>query len=138
MEFMILPGGGWKRGGDILYIDDADDRGVQQYFDADFAALGIADKVDRYDVLDPSALVGNGPGSRVTNVMEQLAGCYRKIIWSSGSLSNGLIGDGSRWNSGTGPDKSNDFGVLLEFIDQSRSDRGRSRSRRIGPRSLLL
>ena len=27
MEFTILPAGGWKRGGDILYVDDADDRG---------------------------------------------------------------------------------------------------------------
>jgi hypothetical protein len=33
LEFQILPGGGWKAGGDILYVDDADDRaGPPQLF----------------------------------------------------------------------------------------------------------
>ncbi|MCK4776632.1 MAG: hypothetical protein KAT30_17675, partial [Candidatus Krumholzibacteria bacterium] len=41
MEFTILPAGGWIRGGDILYVDHADDRDgpVQIFFDTAFDFL---------------------------------------------------------------------------------------------------
>ncbi|MDH3215372.1 MAG: T9SS type A sorting domain-containing protein, partial [Candidatus Krumholzibacteria bacterium] len=116
MEFTILPAGGWRRGGNTLYIDDADDRGgevpIQLFFDWDFTGGGIADKIDRYDVLSPSSLAGNSLASRVKNVTTQVIGQYKNIIWSSASLSTGLIGDG------TSTDKSDDFSLLLMHLDQ--------------------
>jgi hypothetical protein len=114
MEFSILPGGGWKRGGDILYVDDADDRGgpVQLYFDTAFDMLGIRELVDRYDVLGPSSNVANSLASRVTNIATQITSCYRTIIWCSGYLSSGTIGDGTG-----NPEKSDDYGLLYGFVD---------------------
>ncbi|MCK5617847.1 MAG: hypothetical protein KAJ17_00530, partial [Candidatus Krumholzibacteria bacterium] len=115
MEFTILPAGGWIRGGDILYVDHADDRDgpVQTFFDTAFDFLGIRDLVDRYDVLDPSSLGQNTLKSRVTNVSQQIISCYRKIIWNSGSQERGLIGDGSEF-----PLKSDDYSLLFSFLDQ--------------------
>ncbi|MCK5406973.1 MAG: hypothetical protein KAJ37_05950, partial [Candidatus Krumholzibacteria bacterium] len=93
MEFTILPAGGWARGGDILYVDHADDRDgpAQIFFDSAFDLLGIRDSVDRYDVLDPSSLGENTLASRVIDVSQQIIACYRKIIWNSGSQERGLI-----------------------------------------------
>ncbi len=125
MEFTILPAGGYLRGGDILYVDDTDDRGgpAELFFDtafATFAALGSIggiQLVDRYDVLGPSSAAGNSLASRVSDVQAQIIVPYRKIIWSSGNLSNGLIGDGGSPNGGSSVEKSDDFALLFQFLD---------------------
>jgi len=117
-EFMILPGGGHNRGGDILYVDDTDARGgpAQLFFDSPFELLGIKAEVDRYDVLGPASLVGNSLAARVTSNINQIINVYRTIIWNSGSLSSGTIGDGTG-----SPEKSNDFGLLRQFVEHSTS-----------------
>jgi hypothetical protein len=136
MEMMILPSAGWKRGGDILYVDDSDDRpgpgGVQLFFDTAFEILGILPLVDRYDVMGPSSLVSNSPGGRgpsgtghgVVSVLDQIIPCYKKIIWCSGNLNSGLIGDGAASSGGPGPEKADDFRVLFEFLDQDPDNPG--------------
>ncbi|UCH82676.1 MAG: T9SS type A sorting domain-containing protein, partial [Candidatus Latescibacterota bacterium] len=115
MEFTILPAGGYRRGGDILYVDGSDGLGgpAQLYFDQTFAALGIRHMVDRFDVLGPSSSVDNGLASRVSDVLTQIAGCYQTVVWNTGDLSTGLLGDGTKHRK-----KSNDYGLLYEFIDQ--------------------
>lgn len=113
MEFTCLPAGGWKRGGDILYVDDYDGHGAQPVFDQAFISMGLNELVDRYDVRGPEYCAGNGLGSRVKNI-QQLTSCYRKIIWSSGDLDKGTVG-----NAQIGQDKSDDFGVLYDFLDTS-------------------
>ncbi|MEE9271072.1 MAG: hypothetical protein V3V49_12515, partial [Candidatus Krumholzibacteria bacterium] len=119
LEFTILPAGGNARGGDILYVDDTDDRGgpAQLFFDTAFDYLQLRDLVDRYDVLGPSSAVGNSLGARVRNIATQIVGPYRKIIWNSGDLSSNLINDGGWWNGGGSADKSPDFAVIFEFLD---------------------
>ena len=114
MEFTILPAGGWKRGGDILYVDDADDRGgpAQLFFDTAFDWLGLWGLVDRYDVMGPSSNVANSLASRVTNIQTQIVSCYRKILWCSSNLSSGLLGDGTG-----NPEKSDDYGLIFTFLD---------------------
>lgn len=121
MEFTILPAGGWKNNGDILYVDDADDRAgpPQLFFDTAFDLLGIKDQVDRYDVLGPSSNVANSLASRVTNISTQIIDCYRKIIWCTANLSSGLVGDGTG-----NPEKSNDFGLLFTFLDTHPNEPG--------------
>jgi hypothetical protein len=116
MEFTILPAGGYNRGGDILYVDDTDDRGgpAQLFFDSSFDLLGIRDLVDRYDVLAPSSSVSNGLGARVTSNINQIINVYRTIIWNSGNLNSATIGDGTG-----NPEKSDDFAVLEQFIRTS-------------------
>ncbi len=115
-EFTILPAGGYNRDGDILYVDDTDDRGgpSQLFFDSSFDMLGIRDKIDRYDVIGPSSAVGNSLASRVTENINQIINVYRKIIWSSGNLSSATIGDGTG-----NPEKSDDFGLLEQFVRTS-------------------
>jgi hypothetical protein len=113
MEFTCLPAGGYLRGGDILYVDAFDGRGAQEYFDQAFRFLGIDDLVDRFDQRGPSSLVNNGLGSRVAAASTQLIGCYRKVIWNSGDLPVGTIGDGLM-----SPLKTDDFGLLYTFLDQ--------------------
>jgi hypothetical protein len=115
-EFEILPSGGYNRGGDILYVDDTDDRGgpSQLFFDSSFDMLGIRDKVDRFDIQGPSSAVGNSLASRVTSNINQIIDVYRHIIWCSGNLSTALIGDGTG-----NPEKSDDFGLLEQFIRTS-------------------
>ncbi len=110
MEMTCLPANALGGQTDILYVDDYDNRGAQPYFDTAFEVLGLTP--DRYDVLGASAIRGNGPGGRVVNVLQQLVGCYRKIIWNSGDLTNGLIGDGT-----PGLEKSDDFAMLFQFLD---------------------
>ena len=111
MEVTCLPANGAAGLTDILYVDDYDGHGAEPFFQSAFALIGI--KPDRYDVRAPSSNVGNGPGSRVKDVIAQLAGCYRKIVWNSGSLGSGTIGDGTG-----NPELSDDFAMLFEFIDQ--------------------
>jgi hypothetical protein len=115
-EFTILPAGGYNRGGDILYVDDTDDRGgpAQLFFDSSFDLLGIRDKVDRFDVLGPSSAVANSLASRVTSNINQIINVYRQIIWNSGNLSSATLGDGTG-----NPEKSDDFSLLEQFIRTS-------------------
>ncbi|HEX5132752.1 MAG TPA: FlgD immunoglobulin-like domain containing protein [Candidatus Krumholzibacteria bacterium] len=119
MEFTCLPAAALNNGGDILYVDDGDGRAVQPYFDQAFQALGILDKVDRFDVMAPSSNNGNSPGSRVTNVANQILPYYKKIIWNSEELEDGTIADGTG-----SPDKADDFALLFAFLDQSDKDPG--------------
>lgn len=111
MEATILPAGGYNRGGDILYVDGADGFGVQPYYDGAFLALGIASKVDRYDVNAPSSAVANRLGGRVQNVAAQLNACYKKIVWDSGLLSI-TLGDGTG-----NPEKTDDYAMMNAFCD---------------------
>jgi hypothetical protein len=115
MEFTILPAGGYTRGGDILYVDDTDDRGgpAQLYWDTAFEQLGIKHLVDRFDVLGPSSAVDNSLASRAKNTAQQITAVYQKILWDSGNLTSGLLGDGTG-----SPEKSNDWGLVFEFLDQ--------------------
>ena len=100
-----------------LYIDDFDGRGTfqglaQTYYDPSFDAY-IGDDCcipDRYDVNQPSAMAGNGLGSRARPA-HLLAG-YSYMIWDSGDLASGTIV--SSENNG---DKSNDVGLLLNWLD---------------------
>jgi hypothetical protein len=110
-EFTILPAGGYARGGDILYVDGMNIRGAQPYFDTAFQMMGIFDEVDRYDIRGPSSAVANHPGSRVLDVAQQLIPVYNKIVYNTGPLTV-AFGDGS----GT-PDKSDDTGMMLTFLD---------------------
>ncbi|MFH1755491.1 MAG: T9SS type A sorting domain-containing protein, partial [Candidatus Latescibacterota bacterium] len=109
MEMTCLPANGLNGATDILYVDDFNERGAEPYFNSAFDMLSVTP--DRFDVRGPSSAVGNGLGGRVQNIMEQLLPYYRKIIWNSGSLGYGTIGDGSY-------DKSDDFSALYTFIDQ--------------------
>ena len=118
-EFQILPGGGYNNGGDILYVDGMNARGAQPFFDTAFEFLGIDDEVDRYDIRAPSSAVANRPGARVVNVFNQIIAPYSVIIWNTGDLSQGLIGDGT----GT-PEKSDDAFLLFTFIDQKPNNGG--------------
>ncbi len=119
MEFTILPAGGFLRGGDILYVDDTDDRGgpAELFFDTAFDYLVMRDLVDRYDVLGPSSGVSNSLGARVTNVFTQIIGPYKSIIWNSGNLSSTLMNDGGVFAGGGSADKSPDFDLIFTFLD---------------------
>jgi hypothetical protein len=108
MEMQILPGEGVANGGDILYVDNFSGRGAQPYFDSAFQLMGIFDEVDRFDKRGPSSLVGNALGHRAT--LTQLHDNYRKIIWNSGDLSVGTVGDGTS-------EKADDYALLFAFLD---------------------
>lgn len=119
-EFTILPAGGWARGGDILLVDASDDRGgpAQIYFDTAFDMLQLDGRVDRYDVLAPASWADNTLASRVKDVATQISGCYRKILWCSGNMSIAM-------SDGTGsPGKSDDYQLLLHFLDSNTDNRG--------------
>jgi len=110
MEFTCLPAGGWKRGGDILYVDGNDGFGAQSYYDGAFLVLGLSDKIDRYDVRGPSSGVSNRPSNRVQDIATQINGCYKKILWDCGTLDINL-GDG------TGdPEKTDDYAFVNTFL----------------------
>jgi hypothetical protein len=115
-EFTILPAGGYNHGGDILYVDDADDRGgpAQLFFDSAFELLGLRGRVDRYDVLGPSSGAGNSLASRVKDNTNQIIGVYRNILWNSAELYRYTLGGGSRYR-----EKSDDYGLLYQFLDES-------------------
>jgi hypothetical protein len=106
MEFTCLPAGG-----DILYVDQYDGYGGQQYFDTAFDLLGIAERVDRYDTRGPTSFEGNSPGGRVVDVNQQVNGAYRTIIWDSGAMTRGTIGDGD-----ANPSYADDGGILYDFL----------------------
>jgi hypothetical protein len=122
-EFTILPAGGYARGGEILYVDDADDRysASQQYVELACSLTAHRDSgamysrlnrlVDRYDVLGPSSVVGNSLASRVQNVQQQITDTYRKILWCSDDLPVATVGDGTGQ-----PEKSDDFSLLYQFL----------------------
>jgi hypothetical protein len=114
-EFTILPAGGVAAGGDILYVDGMDGRGAQPYFETAFQSMGILHQVDRYDVNNPSSGLANRPGARVFNIADQLTAVYRKIIWNTGNLSAGALGDG---DTSQGAEKSDDAFMLYEFLDK--------------------
>jgi hypothetical protein len=67
--------------------------------------------VDRYDVRGPSSAVGNSPGGRVENVINQVIPHYRKIIWNCGDLCCATLGDGVT------NEKANDFWVIYDFLE---------------------
>ncbi len=100
MEWSVLPDAGRLAGdlGDILFVDDADDRGgpAQLYFDWAFTYLGLTNRVDRFDVLGPSSVVGNSLAGRVKNIQNQMIGdpieIYQKVLWNSTDLSSGSHG----------------------------------------------
>jgi hypothetical protein len=117
-EVTILPAGGWKNGGDVLYVDGADGFGVQPFWDGAFQVLGLSDKVDRFDVTGPSSGVSNRLGGRVVDVQQQLNDCYQKIIWDSGLLSI-TLGDGSG-----DPEKTDDYLTLNTFLGNLTNDGG--------------
>jgi hypothetical protein len=124
MEWSVLPDAGRQPGdlGDILYVDDGDDRVSPLYFDWAFSALGLTNRVDRFDVLGPSTGGGNSLASRVKNIQNQIIGdpveVYQKVIWNTTNLSTALMGDGGTPNGGTSSEKSDDFGLCYTFLDQ--------------------
>ncbi|NIM20732.1 MAG: T9SS type A sorting domain-containing protein [Candidatus Latescibacteria bacterium] len=113
MEMQILPGAGPARGGDILYVDQFNAGGAQPYFDSAFEILEIDHLVDRFD--KRGAFVGplsaDALGYHVRDVAQQLHPNYQLIIWNSGDLSSGTVGDGSNI-------KADDFAMLDFFLDQ--------------------
>lgn len=117
-EFTCLPANALNGATDILYVDDASGWGAQPYFDDAFALAGVTP--DRYDVRRPWAAVGNGPASRVQNVAAQLNAVYKKIIWNTGDLPGNLIGDGDLFTG----EKSDDYQMLVDFLDQGTNDPG--------------
>ncbi len=114
MEMQILPGGGYERGVDVLYVDNFSGQGAQIFFETVFQMLDPTYRgVDRYDKRGPSSCVGNSLGRQVKNVYQQLIPIYRTILWNSGNLREGTVGDG------TGdPEKADDWAVLYTFLDQ--------------------
>ncbi|UCG51965.1 MAG: T9SS type A sorting domain-containing protein [Candidatus Latescibacterota bacterium] len=110
MEMTCLPANALSGATDILYVDNFDQWGAQPYFDDAFRTLAVVP--DRYDVRGPSSMAGNGLGSRVVNTASQISSVYKKILWNSGTLSSGTIGDGITYS------KSDDFAVLFEFLDE--------------------
>jgi hypothetical protein len=106
-EFAILPAAPDNR---ILYVDGMNLRGAQPFFDQAFWTSIHYDEVDRYDIRGPSSAVGNHPGARVKSA-SQLYSVYYQIYWNTGDL-------GTAFSSGVGwPDKSDDTGLLLSFLE---------------------
>ncbi len=124
-EWSVLPDAGRQPGdlGDILYVDDADDRGgpAQLYFDMVFRFVGIEDRVDRYDVLGPSSTVGNSLAGRVKNIAAQIIGdpteMYQSVLWNSSDLSVGIMGDGGIANGGSSKEKSDDYALCYTLLN---------------------
>ena len=125
-EFTCLPTGR----SNILYVDDFDGRGchegiVQIYFDNTFRLVpsGNIKGPDRYDVNAPSSMVGNGLASRAT--LNQILyddierSGYTIIIWDSGDLDVGTIGDGNPTI-----EKTDDCSLLINWLNQSGNDVG--------------
>jgi hypothetical protein len=124
-EWSVLPDAGRNPGygGDILFVDDADDRGgpAQLYFDWAVTLMNIEDRVDRFDVLGPSSCVGNSLASRVKNLQTQIIGdpieVYAWVLWNASDLSTGLMGDGGTPNGGSSAEKSDDFSLCYTFLN---------------------
>ena len=150
MEWSVLPDAGRNPGdgGDILFVDDADDCGspVQLYFDQAFRYVGIENRVDRYDVLnfswsdgsgdaytaEPGWIVltpANGLASRVKDIQKQMIGTapneiYQMVIWNCSDLWWGLMGDGGPVNGGSSRQKSDDFGLCYTFLNNHPNNPG--------------
>jgi FlgD Ig-like domain len=124
-EWSVLPDRGRQPGdiGDMLYVDDADDRGgpAQLFFDWAFRFLNTENRVDRFDVLGPSSGAGNSLASRVKNVQTQLIGdpveIYQLVLWDCADLTGSLMGDGGVAHGGSSLEKSDDFGMAFTFLD---------------------
>ena len=114
-EFTILPLNGGSTT-DLLYVDGMDGRGAQVYWDTAFEQLGVAP--DRYDVRGPTSSVSNRPGTRVTNVANQLNANYQRILWDCGDILQNL-GDGTG-----APEKSNDYAMVNTFLSALASPGG--------------
>jgi hypothetical protein len=140
-EWSVLPDVGRQPGdlGDILYVDDTDDRLVtdfagmygappQMYFDWSFLLIYANDRTDRFDILGSSSCVGNSLASRVKNVSTQLIGnpveTYQQVLWNSGELSRGLMCDGGTPYGGRSPDKSDDFALCYSFLNDHPNNPG--------------
>ena len=125
MEWSVLPDAGRLPGdqGDILLVDDADDRGgpAQLYFDNAFKYMGLTSRVDRFDVLGPSSAAGNSLAGRVKNVAAQIIGgpveIYQQVLWNSSDLSTGLMGDGGEPHGGSSAEKSDDYTLCYTFLN---------------------
>jgi FlgD Ig-like domain len=115
-EFTCLPAGGWISGGDLLYVDGAGAE-AQPYWDTAFQSMTLLCCIDRYDVRGASVGVDNRLASRVKEI-DQLLNCYRGIVWDCGDLSI-TLGDGSG-----NPEKTDDYGLLLDFLDGHNSPGG--------------
>jgi len=102
MEFTALPANASANLTTVLYVDDFNGWGGEPFFMSSFYQMGVAP--DRYDVRAPSSLLGNGPGSSVSDISAQVIQYYDTIIWNTGSLSPGL--------------ESGDYQFLLSFLDQ--------------------
>ena len=103
--------------GDILFVDDADDRGgpAQLYFDMAFTHIGHREPLwTALTSLDHRLCVGNSLAGRVKNIQTQIIGdpveMYQMILWNSSDLSRGLMGDGGTPNGGSSAEKSDDYG----------------------------
>ena len=101
----------------LLFVDDFDGRGtwkglVQTYFDhvVTTALSAALDIPDRYDVNQPSAMAGNGLGSRAR--LAHFYTAYSEIMWDSGDLAEGTLVSGE-----STVDKSDDIGFLLDYLD---------------------
>jgi hypothetical protein len=124
-EFTCLPTGRSK----LLYVDDFDGRGcheglVELYFHKAFWSVVYPhEQPDRYDVNSPSSMVGNGLASRAT--LNQLfyddihKSGYTMIVWDSGDLDVGTIGDGNPTY-----EKIDDCTLLINWMNQSENDVG--------------
>jgi hypothetical protein len=124
LECSVLPDAGRKPGlpGDKLLVNDShgsDDGATATAWEWIFKYLEL--DVDRFDVLAASSAAGNSLASRVKNVHTQLIGdpieIYKVILWDSGSLSSGLMGDGGSPNGGSGIEKSDDFSLCYTFLN---------------------
>jgi hypothetical protein len=91
----------------ILYINGSE--GQDLLFETAFALLGIQGKVDQYRMFAPRSLLDNGPGSMLGNPMRP----YKIIIWDTGAIRHGAIGDG------VFPLRSSDWGFLFSFIENN-------------------
>jgi hypothetical protein len=115
MEMQILPSNNNRQSGgtgDILFVNNYSGRESSEYFNTAFELMGISDRVDRFDKRGPSTLAA---ACSVYSVFVDsiLIPCYRTIIWNSGDLKTGTIGDGI-----SDPAKVDDYDVLLRFLDQ--------------------
>jgi hypothetical protein len=120
MEFQVLPGGGYLNGGEILYVNDAGDHEAVEIFQNAFQLLGIDEFVDRYDVRDPAAFASNSPGgSGAVGGAGQIIPLYGVVIWDTGELLSGLLGDGTG-----SPEKADDFQLLYDFLEYRMDNTG--------------
>jgi hypothetical protein len=113
-EFTCLPT--LRKIPDLLFVDDFDGRGtpeglVQTYFDHTVeTTLAQGEPLpDRYDVNQPSAMAGNGLGSRAR--LAHFTVAYQQIMWDSGDLSEGTLVSGE-----SSADKSDDIGFLIDYL----------------------